>query len=353
MEVHSFSLQFRKQFQNRKSGIQTRELLIAEISDGGRTGLGEIAPLPGFSEESLAQARDQFLALSREIRIKALMPQEPADILETILDLDLYPSVECGIASALLDLRANVMQMPVHRLLTGRSVKSIACNGLIGLENRSSASDAAREAAQSGFQSIKLKFGRPEFENDIEILRAAVKAAGPDISFRLDVNGGWQYEQARQHLETLSEYPIDYIEQPLPADQLDELNQLQNESSIPIALDESISHVDAWDAFFEQSSLRILVIKPTVHGLFFLSPTFQTLAETHKVRLVVSSSFESPVGHAFLCQLAAAAAPDESHGLATLDLFEDSRGIGDGYPLTGGRIKLPEGPGLGTGIRLS
>ncbi|MBD3276566.1 MAG: o-succinylbenzoate synthase [Candidatus Marinimicrobia bacterium] len=352
MELHTLSLRFRKQFQNRKSGFQTRDLLIAEISNGSLTGFGEIAPLPGYSRESLTQARDQFVGISQQIEVKELVKQAPSNILENILNLDLYPSVEFGVLSALLDLRAKSRKFSIHRLLSAHTVKSIRCNALIGLENRNETAHLASEAAKNGFHRVKLKFGRPEFGKDLEALQAAVDAAGPDILFRLDVNGGWEYAQAQRHLHTLADYPIDYIEQPLPAEQLDQLTQLQFESTIPIALDESIISINRWETFFKQSPVRTLVIKPMIHGLFFLSPAFQTLTETETVRVIISSSFESPVGHAFLCQLAAAVAPDEFHGLSTLDLFEKSSKIGNGYLQTGERIRLPDETGLGMDIPL-
>lgn len=350
MDIHSFSLEFRKQIQNRKSGFNTRELLIVQLFSDGLNGYGEIAPLPGYSGESLSQAREQYVGISQHLDIKDLIQQEPTGIIENILKLSLYPSVECGLLSALLDLKAQTESLPVHRLLRMRPVKSLRCNALISFENSENTFDLVSAASKRGYTCIKLKFGRPEFESDLEVLRTAVEVAGQDILFRLDVNGGWRYTEARHHLNKLADYPIDYIEQPLPAGRLDELTQLQTDTPIPIALDESIQHITAWDEFFQQSPVNILVLKPMIHGLFFLSPDFQNLLNKYNSRLIISSSFESPVGHAFLCQLAAAVAPFETHGLATLDVFKNIPEIQGDYSLTKGHIRLPDNDGLGSGL---
>jgi O-succinylbenzoate synthase len=76
---------------------QVRSGVILEIRDQeGNKGWGEIAPLPKWSQETLEEALDQLFKIKQIIYDKEWR--------ELLAGLKLYPSVEFGLESALLEL---------------------------------------------------------------------------------------------------------------------------------------------------------------------------------------------------------------------------------------------------------
>lgn len=98
----------------------------------------------------------------------------------------------------------------------------------------------AQRAKESSFPIIKVKLGSP----DDEAIVAAIRKATP-AKLRLDANAGWSREKALEIIPRLVDYDIEFIEQPLPADDLDGLRWLHGKLKeqkivMPIFADESV-----------------------------------------------------------------------------------------------------------------
>lgn len=98
----------------------------------------------------------------------------------------------------------------------------------------------AQRAKESGFPIIKVKLGSP----DDEAIVAAIREATP-AKLRLDANAGWSREKALDLIPRLVDYDIEFIEQPLPADDLEGLKWLhgklkEQKVPMPIFADESV-----------------------------------------------------------------------------------------------------------------
>ena len=82
--------------------------------------------------------------------------------------------------------------------------------------------EAALQAIEAGFTTLKLKAGAErETEDLVARVRAIRQAVGPDVRLRLDVNGAWDLPTAEDRLDAVARFDIQYVEQPLPADDTD------------------------------------------------------------------------------------------------------------------------------------
>ena len=98
--------------------------------------------------------------------------------------------------------------------------------------------------AEDGFSTFKLKLGAGD---DVGQVRAVRDAVGPEAQIRIDANGVWPLEAAKQKLAALEPFDIELVEQPVAT--LDEAAELALTTSIPIAADESVeSRSDAEQA---------------------------------------------------------------------------------------------------------
>jgi L-alanine-DL-glutamate epimerase and related enzymes of enolase superfamily len=91
------------------------------------------------------------------------------------------------------------------------------------------------------FPILKLKLAGDE--EDMRRLEA-VRAARPDARIFADANAGWSLSQTLEYLPTLEKASLEMLEQPLPADEIEELGEVQAKTAIAIVADESLQKPD-------------------------------------------------------------------------------------------------------------
>jgi O-succinylbenzoate synthase len=147
---------------------------------------------------------------------------------------------------------------------------------------------------------------------------AAVRAAlGPAGRLRVDANGAWTVREAVEAIRRLSDFDLEYVEQPCAT--LNELAAVRSGVDVPIAADESIRRADDPLLVAELGAADIAVLK--VQPLGGVRRCL-TIAEQIGLPVVVSSALESSVGIAAGVALAAAL-PELPYacGLATTSML--------------------------------
>ena len=145
-----------------------------------------------------------------------------------------------------------------------------------------------------GFQgctTVKIKIN--DFLNDHLILQEVLKVM-PKAKFRLDINGGWQLEEAVANLTNYEqEFPgqIDYVEQ--PCIDLADIKSLRGKVNLKIAVDESIRKFLSSDLTKINEVADIAIIKWAPSGGI---STALEIIEKIKLPVVISSALESSVG---------------------------------------------------------
>lgn len=289
--------------------VEHREgLLVRLAAANGGVGWGEIAPLPGFSRETVDDAQAQIERL-RGKEIDALLPSRVIDALANgnrvrlpPPGLPLAPSVRFGLEQALLWLQAAGKHLPVPALLRDRPPSAVPLNSLLIGDSVEELEDAASEAVVEGYRSIKLKVGRRSVDADVEAVRAVSRMMTGNTSLRLDANRAWTRAEASAFVKSVSDCPIEYLEEPLvdPA----QLAAFAASTSIPIALDETLRAISAPD-LSDYPFVKAAILKPTLMGGFTRSAEYIRAARRNSIAPVVSASFESGVGLLGLAWLAA------------------------------------------------
>lgn len=283
-----------------------RRVLVIEIQDEtGRWGRGEAAPLPGFSSERFEDAHH---VLEQAIN---MLPGEEVP-LPTPLPFDWPASVRFAVESALLDLvaqsydvtRGHVLQWVAwdffgqNEVLPPTDAVSTAC--LIASAPDTWMEETAR-AVQAGFDTIKLKvarWGSAEEEADAITMLAD---RFPSLTFRLDANQGWSIQEALVFAQHVPTKRVAFIEEPLR--DASQLSLLANQTSLPIALDETFQ-VYRMGAYNYLADPVALILKPSLLG----SPTeLLRIAADARMRgatPIISSSYECGPGMQTLIEMA-------------------------------------------------
>ena len=185
--------------------------------------------------------------------------------------------------------------------------------------------------------------------DEIENMVMLTKSFGEEISFRLDANGAFDLPQAIRFCKEMESFNIDYIEQPLPAEELVDLAELSYHTEIPIAVDESLTDFNSAEKIIEEQAASIFIIKPMISGGFIEAGKIIQLARDESIRTVITSSLETNIGRMACLHLAAANEITEACGLATGDLLNEDM---DRLSIENGIMYIPDIPGVGMELQI-
>jgi L-alanine-DL-glutamate epimerase-like enolase superfamily enzyme len=233
------------------------------------------------------------------------------------------------------DLAGRRAGQPVWQLLGAAGASAVEVNATIAAPDRASAASAAAAARDAGYRCVKVKVGLGDDAGRLAAVRAA---AGPDMAIRIDANGCWSPSEALAALRAFEPVGIELCEQ--PAADVEACAEVAASSPIPVSLDESAAEA------LEHRVCDAVCLKVSrlagISGLVFAARR----ARQAGYRVYLASMLDGPLGIAAALHVAAVVEPDYACGLATLGLFDRP----DPLQASGGRIAVPEGPGLGDGL---
>jgi len=335
---------FRRPFATASGMWVEREAWILRLIDeDGRVGLGEAVVEPGDGEV----AETILTALVRET------VEGAAGGLPTLVDLEMHGApgraLAAALASAAWDLDAGSASRDDED-------EGVGVNATLPSLGPAAAAEAAQQAVESGFVTLKVKAGAErETEVLVERVRAIRAAVGPDIALRLDVNGAWDLATATDRLEAIARFDIEFVEQPLAAHELDGMAELRRRVSVPIAADEAAASVRDVRGLIEAEAVDVIVVKPVRVGGPAAVREIAALAGNAGVPVVISTLFETGIGIAAALAIAVRLPdvvgdrwPDPlDHGLATAGLLEHDLLVRS-LLVEDGRMRVPGGEGTGT-----
>jgi o-succinylbenzoate synthase len=156
-------------------------------------------------------------------------------------------------------------------------------------------------AALTGFPAVKVKVGRTDPRDDVELVAAVRDAVGPAVALRVDANGAWDIDTAEEMIGRLARFDLELVEQPVAA--LDDLARLRRRVEVPVAADECIRSVADARCLATLEAADAVVLKAQPLGGV---RTALQVAETARVPALVTSMRETSVGIAAGLALAAA-----------------------------------------------
>ncbi len=179
---------------------------------------------------------------------------------------------------------------------------------------------AAGLVAESGASTAKVKVGEPgeSLADEVDRIASVRGALGPDGMIRIDANGAWSVDEAEKHLEALSQFGLEYVEQPVST--IEEMIELRGRTDVPLAADELVRSARDPLEVAASGALDVLVVK--VQPMGGVGRTLD-LARRSGMAVVVSSALETSVG-IYPGLLAASLLEDTglASGLGTVSLLD-------------------------------
>jgi L-alanine-DL-glutamate epimerase-like enolase superfamily enzyme len=327
-------------------------VVLKAHTDEGYVGLGECPPLPPLSRES----QNTILSVLEAHLAPAVIGENPfcTERIWEKMDSAMpgYPLPKAALDMALYDLMGKKLGVSVYDLLGGLTSREFPLVGLIGLMPLKETVDSVKRYLESGYTGLRLKIGRG-LRSDEQSLREVRRVAGDDTSIRLDANQAYLPDKAISVIKALERYDIELVEQPTPWWDYKGLGKVARAVDTPIMPHESLYLLSDVKTLIEYEALDVLGLKVyRPGGGLTNAKKLISMAELMDIPCLVHDDVELGIS------LAAA-----SHLIAS-----NSRNIRykcelSGYPewiaddivkqpmeFRNGRVKVPEGPGLGVEI---
>lgn len=218
--------------------------IYAKVTLDGRSGVGEVAPMPGVHAESVEECDAILRGLT-----PAFLRGAAAD--ESLLDA-LPSCVAFGLSCAFDRIAGRLLDRPLR--------PRVGVNGLFA-GDLAAAWIALGERRFEGFRTIKVKVASPSDRATVDLLLASLPA---ETRLRLDANRAFGLDEAIATFRGLDPARIEYVEEPL-ADPL-ALPAFHHATGLALALDESLLDPLLRSALETAPGVVAHVLKPSLHG---------------------------------------------------------------------------------------
>jgi L-alanine-DL-glutamate epimerase-like enolase superfamily enzyme len=321
-------------------------LLVTITDSDGVTGYGEAPEVWPVTGESTAGAA----ACVRERFEPLLVGRDPDDYVVLLSDVRRAAvgnhGAKAAVDVALHDLAARRRGVPLSVLLGG-TTRRVPTDVTIAAGEAGGLAVAAKARIGEGFAVLKLKVGT-DAAGDVARVAAVRAAVGPDVRIRLDANQGWTPREAVRALGHMTDAGLDieFVEQPVPAPDLDGLAWVSERSSVPVMADESVFGVRDLLAVIGRRAADMVNVKLAKCGGLEPARTLLGMAAAQQMGTMVGSMMEGPVGVGAAAALVAAYPTTVVSDLDAAWWLAD-RPMRGGVRYEDGQVLLPDGPGLG------
>ncbi|MEO1023246.1 MAG: o-succinylbenzoate synthase [Bacteroidota bacterium] len=317
LQFFGYKIPFKQPFATASGTYRYRSGIIIHFQNATTEGWGELAPLPGFSEETVEQLVP-ILLYNRRYLDEALNEGDRSFI-ESLQHIHNIPSLSFGLDTLWYDVQARLNHHTMAEELFGATTADPECNAIVGMHSQAQTIQHVQEYVEQGFSTFKVKVGI-NFEQEFSILKE-VRQRFPNIKIRIDANGAWNTEDAIINLNLLSPLNVEYCEQPVS--ELSDFEQVAKQIPVSLAVDEGIRNKQEAMQLTSTMGINLLILKPMLFGAFRDMDVTIRACRTHGIDVVFTTSLEYQIGRTVTAVLASGwGAPQTAHGLATGSLFQ-------------------------------
>lgn len=332
MSYEPYELKLRHTFTVASYSRTTTPDVQLKLEYEGLTGYGE-ASMPPYLGQSV-ESVTKFLS-----KVDLSQFHDPTQLEEILTYVDSLSegdaAAKAAIDIALHDLVGKILGAPWYRIWGYDPAKAPDTTFTIGIDTADVVREKTKECAGK-FNILKVKVGLDNDKEMIETIREVT-----DVPIAVDANQGWKdREKALDMIFWLKEHGIVMVEQPMPKEQLDDIAWVTERSPLPVFADESIQRlkdIQSLKGAFSGINIKLMKCTGMREGHRMLE-----FARGLGMKVMVGCMTETS------CAVSAAAQFSPAVDFADLDgnlLIANDRF--DGVKVVGGRLTLPDRPGIG------
>ena len=187
---------------------------------------------------------------------------DPYEVERYHLENPFEPRLRCGVEMAMWDLIGKDNGQPLYKLLGGKVRERVELAACMGIQTYERAGEMARWYVEQGYTTLKTKAGA-DADEDFEMVRGVRDAVGSKLKLRIDPNRAYSTEDAANLAIRLEPFELEYFEQPIMAEPLSDAKWLRDQTTTPIALNESVEGPESVMQIFEADAAEFIL--PDTH----------------------------------------------------------------------------------------
>ncbi|MCM3757604.1 dipeptide epimerase [Sporosarcina aquimarina] len=322
-------------------------IIVKLTTDTGIVGYGEAVADDHVTGESW----EGTFSVLRHTLAPAVIGLNPSEFerLHETMDKEIYgvPTAKAAIDIACFDAVGKSLGIPAYQLLGGRYHNEFPITHVLSIGEPEAMAEEAAQRMEAGYTSFKMKVGTDAAE-DVKRIQAVRKRVGETIAIRVDVNQGWVNSSTTlQAMKKLEACHLDWLEQPVKADDIDGLVEVKSKSATPLMADEGLRGVREMREIIAKRAADKVNIKLMKCGGMYPAMKLAHMAEMAGIDCQVGSMVESSIGSAAGFHVAFSQKAMSSVELTgPLKFSKDVGNLQYDVPF----IRLNEKPGLGIEI---
>ena len=304
IEVYHVTLAYKEPFRIASgASTESQNVIVKIVTDYGVIGWGESSPskrVTGETAETVIKVLDKIAP--KLIGLCPLRIEQDIEVMDSIVEGN--PSAKAAIDIALHDILGKTGRKPLFMLMGGYRTK-VLTDITLGIKSPKEMAQDAVKATKKGFKALKVKVGVHPIE-DVERVKKIREAIDDDIQIRIDANQGWTPKQAIEVLNKMEKFNIQFVEQPVPSENMKGLVEVRKKSPIPIMADESVHSPEDALRLIQAEAVDFINIKLMKSGGILKGRRIAAIAEAASIPCMIGCMGESGIGIAAGTHLAAA-----------------------------------------------
>jgi len=290
LKLFEYQLELKHTFTIARESITTQDSLIVELALNGHKGYGEATSNPYYNI-SVDGMKAEIEAITTDL--EAYPFEHPEEFNQLLDSFNLSSFARCALDLAAYDLWGKLHQKPLYELW-GASIATIpTSNFTIGIDTLEIMKAKIKEQP---WPIYKIKLGTDKDVDLIKALREETNAV-----FRVDANCAWSAKQCIDYSYELKELGVEFIEQPLKADDWEGMKLVKKQALLPVIADEScIVETDVLQCapYFDGINIKL-----TKCGGITPARRMITQAKSLGLKVMIGCMTESTVGISAIAQL--------------------------------------------------
>ncbi|ASN06048.1 mandelate racemase/muconate lactonizing enzyme family protein [Virgibacillus necropolis] len=273
-------------------------IIVKITTDTGLVGYGE-----GVADEHVTgESWDSTFHVLKSTLAPKIVGENPMNVerIHNIMNKEIFavPTAKAAIDIACYDVVGKALDVPAYALLGGRYHDKFPITHVLSIDTCEKMADEAVSRVEQGYRSFKMKVGTNVFE-DVKRIQAVQERVGDESLIRVDVNQGWKSSAATvQALNKLNGVTLDWLEQPVAANDIDGMAEVKAKTTTPLMIDEGLRGFPEMREVIAKRAADKVNIKLMKCGGIYPATKLAHMAEMAGIDCQIGSMVESSIGSA-------------------------------------------------------
>lgn len=324
-------------------------LIVKMTTECGLVGYGEAVADEHVTGESL----ESTISVIRHLLGPLLIGQNPMHLERIHDEMDRairdVPAAKASLDIACHDLIGKKLGQPIYELIGGRYHNAFPVTHVLSIGEPEAMALEALQQVRQGYTAVKMKVG-VDVASDVRRVKAVREAIGPDVPIRVDVNQGWvNAAKTLQAMRKLEPFDIDWVEQPVKAEDFEGMLEVKGKITVPLMIDEGVRGIAEMRRLTMMQAAHKVNVKLMKCGGIYPAKKLVHMAEMSGIECQIGSMVESSIASSAGFHVAFSSKSVQSVELTgPLRFSEDIGNLTYDLPF----ITLNDRPGLGIDVDL-